>query len=262
MNLKLKNLSSNIISNKPFIISGPCSAESQDQLLNTAIELKKINVDVFRAGVWKPRTRPNGFEGVGIPALEWLRNVKSETGLKVITEVANPFHLNKILENDIDMLWVGARTTGNPFAVQEIADAIKGIEIPVFIKNPLIPDVNLWVGAIERFYNSGIKNIVAIHRGFYNNISKDYRNLPDWNIPKKLKNIIPNLPLICDPSHIAGRKDLVGKISKLALDYDFDGLMIESHINPKSALTDQYQQLNTDELKALLKTLQSENIFK
>ena len=262
MNLDLKNLSSRIIPNRPLIISGPCSAESQSQLLNTASQLKEINIDIFRAGIWKPRTRPNGFEGVGLPALEWLKNVKLETGLKVITEVANPFHLDKILENDIDMIWIGARTTGNPFAVQEIADAIKGVDIPVFIKNPLIPDLNLWVGAIERFYNSGIKDIVAIHRGFYNDISEDYRNLPEWKIPIKLKSLIPEMPLICDPSHIAGRKGLVTDISRLALDYDFDGLMIESHINPKSALTDQYQQLEPEELKILLNSLEKENILK
>ena len=261
MKQNFKDLS-NIILKRPLIISGPCSAESQEQLLNTAKKLKDINVNVFRAGIWKPRTRPNGFEGVGLPALEWLRNVKLTTGLKVITEVATPFHLKKVLEYDIDMIWIGARTTGNPFAVQEIADAIKGVDIPVFIKNPLIPDLNLWIGAIERFYNSGIKNIVAIHRGFYNNISQEYRNLPEWNIPVELKSLIPNIPIICDPSHIAGKKELVADIARKALDLNFDGLMIESHINPQQAFTDQYQQLEPNELEILLRSLETENFLK
>ena len=247
-------------SKKPIIISGPCSAESQDQLLSTAKKLKHLDVDVFRAGIWKPRTRPNGFEGFGITALEWLKNVKLETGFNVITEIANPYHLEKILEYEIDMVWIGARTTGSPFAVQEIADALKGIDIPVFVKNPLIPDLNLWIGAIERIHNSGANNVFAIHRGFYNNVSNEYRNLPEWNLPIELKKVFPMLSIICDPSHIAGKKEYVEDISKEAMNFNFDGLMIETHHNPKIALTDQYQQMKPEEFEILLENLKAEKL--
>ena len=261
MNLNHNILNSKISSNNPLIISGPCSAESQKQLLDIAFELKKLPINVFRAGIWKPRTRPNGFEGFGLPALEWLKNVKYETGFKVITEVANPYHLEKILEYEIDMIWIGARTTGNPFAVQEIADAIKGIDIPVFIKNPMIPDINLWIGAIERLYNSGLNNIYAIHRGFYNHSKEKYRNIPQWNLPLTLKDLVPSIPVICDPSHIAGKKEFVEEISLQALNLNFEGLMIETHTDPKNALTDQLQQLKPADLKIIIENFKKESII-
>ena len=256
MEIKLDKLSSYIHDSvKPLLIAGPCSAESNEQMISTAIALKKTNTSVFRAGIWKPRTRPNSFEGVGIPALEWLKNVRLETGLKVITEVANPKHVDQVLKNDIDMLWIGARTTGNPFAIQDIADSLKGVDIPVFIKNPLNADMDLWLGAIERFYNSGLKKIVAVHRGFFAYGSKKYRNIPRWQFPVELKRLIPGIPLMCDPSHIAGDKMLVKEVSQTALDLNFDGLMIETHIDPKNALSDQHQQLNPVELKELIDSL-------
>ena len=233
MGIKLDKLSSELNTNSPLIIAGPCSAESQQQLLSTANSLKEIGIKIFRAGIWKPRTRPNSFEGVGEIGLEWLKNVRSETNMKIMTEVANPNHLDDILKNDIDMIWIGARTTGNPFAVQEIANALKGVDIPVFVKNPLNEDLNLWIGAIERFHNSDIKQILAIHRGFFAYGSQKYRNIPQWQIPVELKRIMPSIPLLCDPSHIAGHRSLVKEVSQTAFDLNFDGLMIESHINPK-----------------------------
>ena len=261
-NKKLRTWLDDFNLDHPLVIAGPCSAETEKQVLSIAHELKDSDVSIYRAGIWKPRTSSASFQGIGKEALIWMREVKQKNKIKVSTEVATAKHVEMCLEYGIDMLWIGARTTGNPFAVQEIADAIKGVDIPVFIKNPLIPDLNLWVGAIERFYNSGIKDIVGIHRGFYNNIYEDYRNLPEWKIPIKLKSLIPDMPLIWDPSHIAGKKELVTDISRLALDYDFDGLMIESHINPKSALTDQYQQLEPEELKILLYSLEKDKILK
>ncbi len=248
-------MSSKSLIESPLIISGPCSAESEEQLLKTAQKLKQINVDIFRAGVWKPRTRPNGFEGIGVPALEWLKNVKIETGFKVITEIANPYHLEKVLENKIDFVWIGARTTGNPFAVQEIANAARGTNIPIFVKNPLIPEINLWIGAIERLKNAGLKNIFAIHRGFYSAISSMYRNIPHWNIPIELKSLMPEVPIICDPSHISGKKEFVRDISKKAFEYNLDGLMIETHIDPTKAKTDQYQQIKPSDLELILKDI-------
>jgi chorismate mutase len=255
MGIDLDKLSSELNTNSPLIIAGPCSAESQQQLLLTANALKEIGIKIFRAGIWKPRTRPNSFEGVGDIGLEWLRNVKSETNMKIMTEVANPNHLDDILKNDIDMIWIGARTTGNPFAVQEIANALKGVDIPVFVKNPLNEDLNLWIGAIERFHNSDIKQILAIHRGFFAYGSQKYRNIPQWQIPVELKRIMPSIPLLCDPSHIAGHRSLVKEVSQTAFDLNFDGLMIESHINPSEALSDKEQQLPTNELKKLLSNL-------
>ena len=252
MKIKLDRLSSYIHDSvKPLLIAGPCSAESNEQMLATAIELKKTNTSIFRAGIWKPRTRPNSFEGVGTPALEWLKNVKEETGLKVITEVAKPKHVEQVLKYNIDMLWIGARTTGNPFAIQDIAESLRGVDIPVFVKNPLNADIDLWLGTIERFYNAGVKKIVAVHRGFFAYGSKKYRNVPQWQLPVELKRLVPGIPLICDPSHIAGDKMLVKEVSQTAMDLNFDGLMIETHIDPKNALSDQQQQLNPMELKEL-----------
>ena len=255
MGIDLDKLSSELNTNSPLIIAGPCSAESQQQLLLTANALKEIGINIFRAGIWKPRTRPNSFEGVGDIGLEWLKNVKSETNMKIMTEVANPNHLDKVLENDVDMIWIGARTSGNPFAVQEIANALKGVDIPVFVKNPLNEDLNLWIGAIERFHNSDIKQISAIHRGFFAYGSQKYRNIPQWQIPVELKRIMPSIPLICDPSHIAGHRSLVKEVSQTAFDLNFDGLMVESHFNPNNALSDKDQQLPASELKKLLSNL-------
>ena len=255
MGIDLGKLSSELNTNSPLIIAGPCSAESQQQLLLTAHSLEKIGIKIFRAGIWKPRTRPNSFEGIGDIGLEWLKNVKSETNMKIMTEVANPNHLDKVLENDVDMIWIGARTSGNPFAVQEIANALKGVDIPVFVKNPLNEDLNLWIGAIERFHNSDIKQISAIHRGFFAYGSQKYRNIPQWQIPVELKRIMPSIPLICDPSHIAGHRSLVKEVSQTAFDLNFDGLMVESHFNPNNALSDKDQQLPASELKKLLSNL-------
>ena len=256
MKIKLNNISNYISSStKPLVIAGPCSAESNLQMLSTAKELVKTNTHIFRAGIWKPRTRPNSFEGIGTPALEWMNNVQKETGLKVITEVANSSHVDQILKHNIDMIWIGARTVGNPFAIQELVDSLKGVDIPIFIKNPLNADLNLWLGAIERFYNAGFKNIIAIHRGFFSYGVQKYRNVPQWQLPVELKRLIPDLPIICDPSHIAGNRTLINEISQTALDLNFDGLMIETHIDPVNALSDKEQQLSPIQLKELLENL-------
>jgi chorismate mutase len=256
MKIKLNNISDYISSStKPLVIAGPCSAESNMQMLSTAKELVKTNTHIFRAGIWKPRTRPNSFEGIGTPALEWMNNVQKETGLKVITEVANSSHVDQILKHSIDMIWIGARTVGNPFAIQELVDSLKGVDIPIFIKNPLNADLNLWLGAIERFYNAGFKNIIAIHRGFFSYGVQKYRNVPQWQLPVELKRLIPDLPIICDPSHIAGNRTLINEISQTALDLNFDGLMIETHIDPINALSDKEQQLSPIQLKELLENL-------
>ena len=241
---------------RPFLISGPCSAETEEQLLETARELAAMNrVSIFRAGIWKPRTRPNTFEGVGIPGLKWLRTVKQETGLPVATEVANEKHVYEALKYGIDMLWIGARTSVNPFTVQEIADALKGVDVMVFVKNPINPDIELWMGAIERVAKAGIKRLGAIHRGFSSYEKTTYRNQPNWQIPIELRRRIPDLPIICDPSHISGSREYLYEISQKAMDLNFDGLMIESHINPDKALSDASQQLTPNDLKELLSRL-------
>jgi len=240
---------------KPIVISGPCSAETEEQVLQTAKELKSAGINIYRAGIWKPRTRPNSFEGVGSVGLEWLKQVKAETGMLISTEVANVKHVYESLKAGIDMIWIGARTTANPFAIQEIADAVKGIKIPVLVKNPVNPDVELWIGAIERLYNAGITNIGAIHRGFSGFEKSIYRNIPQWQIPIELKTRIPQIPLICDPSHIAGKRALLKEISQKAMDLNFDGLMIESHINPDSAWSDAKQQITPKALEKLLDSL-------
>ena len=230
---------------KPMLVAGPCSAESAEQLMSTAMQLKELNiVDYFRAGVWKPRTRPGGFEGAGEKGLEWLKAIKEETGLKTAVEVATPAHIEKCLEYGIDMLWIGARTSVNPFSVDEIARSLKGIDIPVLIKNPVNPDVDLWAGVIERIINAGIKQIYAVHRGFYTFEKKQYRNAPLWEIPIELKRRIPELQILCDPSHIAGNRKLIPEICQHAIDLDMNGFMIESHCNPQKALTDAKQQLS------------------
>jgi chorismate mutase len=240
----------------PFIIAGPCSAESEEQVLNTAHQINNINcVKVFRSGIWKPRTRPETFEGVGDIGLSWLQKVKEETNLLITTEVAQPEHIDKCLKAGIDMIWIGARTTANPFSVQAIADALKGTDIPVLIKNPINPDVNLWIGALERIAKAGVKRIAAVHRGFYPFEETSLRNIPKWEIPIELKRHFNNLPIVCDPSHIAGTRNGIQDISQRALDLNMDGLMIESHINPDNALSDAQQQLTPQDLNNILSSL-------
>ena len=242
--------------NEALIIAGPCSAESEEQLLQTAIELAKIPaVKIFRAGIWKPRTRPDGFEGVGKIGLEWLKQVKETTELLTTVEVASPHHIEECLRNGIDILWIGARTVGNPFSMQEIAEALKGVDIPIMIKNPLNPDLKLWLGAIERIHQAGIKKIAAIHRGFYTYNSKPYRNAPLWEIPIELKRILPDLPIISDPSHIAGNRILLSSVAQKAMDLEMQGLMIEVHPHPEKALTDAKQQITAEALGKLLSEL-------
>jgi len=255
--LKVKEMSSwsNLIKNKPVIISGPCSAETEDQTIQTAIALKQIGINIYRAGIWKPRTRPNSFEGVGSIGLEWLKTVKKETGMLLSVEVANVKHVYESLKAGIDILWVGARTTANPFAIQEIADALKGMDIPVLIKNPVNPDVDLWLGAIERFYQAGLTKIGAVHRGFSSFDKSIYRNIPQWQIPIELKTRIPEIPLFCDPSHIAGNDELIQQLSQKAIDLNFDGLMIETHPYPDKAWSDAKQQITPDHLNQILKSL-------
>jgi chorismate mutase len=239
-----------------FIIAGPCGAETKEQVLETAKQIAALNkVSVFRAGVWKPRTRPNAFEGAGDIALEWLKEVKATTGLLTTVEVATAAHIEAALKAGIDILWIGARTTVNPFSVQEIANALKGTSIPVMIKNPINPDLQLWIGGIERIQKAGIEKIIAIHRGFYTAEKSQYRNKPQWEIPLQLKTHFPEIPIICDPSHICGRRDTLQMVSQKALDLDYDGLMIESHFNPDAALSDAQQQLAPKDLNALLEKL-------
>ena len=243
-----------IIAKKPYLIAGPCSGESEFQMLKIAHEIKEAS-DVFRAGVWKPRTSPGSFEGVGEIALKWLQKVQSETGLKVITEVATANHVNLCLEAGIDMLWIGARTTVNPFYIQEISEALKGVDIPVFVKNPIHPEMGLWLGALERLNKAGVNKLAAIHRGFYNYKESAFRNDPKWEMPIKLRKEVRDLPIICDPSHIAGKASLIEDVSQTAMDINLDGLMIETHNNPSKALSDAQQQINPKELKNILNNL-------
>ena len=241
---------------KPYIISGPCSAETEKQLLQTAKELvKHSSIDCLRAGIWKPRTRPNSFEGVGEIGLQWLKKAGREIGLPVTTEVANAKHVELALKSDIDILWIGARTVANPFSVQEIANALKGVDIPVMIKNPVNPDLQLWIGAIERVSQAGVRDIKAIHRGFSSFEKSTYRNTPKWEIPIELMRIFPEIPIICDPSHIGGNRNMIEAISQKALDLEMDGLMIESHINPKEAWSDAEQQVTPKKLQEILSEL-------
>ncbi len=240
---------------KPIIMAGPCSAESEEQVMNTAIPLAEMGIKIFRAGIWKPRTRPNAFEGVGSEGLKWLQMVKKETGMLVSTEVANVKHVYEALKMGIDIIWIGARTSANPFAVQDIADSLRGVNIPVMIKNPVNPDVDLWIGAIERINNAGIKRIAAIHRGFSSYDKTLYRNIPQWQIPIELRMRIPEMPIITDPSHICGNREFLQDISQKAMDLNFDGLIIETHCNPDKALSDANQQVTPDGLKSILDRL-------
>ncbi|MBV6483772.1 MAG: 2-dehydro-3-deoxyphosphooctonate aldolase [Flavobacteriales bacterium] len=242
--------------NQPCIISGPCSVESPEQVLSTAQLLAENGkVNFLRGGIWKPRTRPNSFEGVGSIGLKWLKDAGVAVGLPVATEVANAQHVEACLKNGIDLLWIGARTTVNPFSVQEIAEVLRGVDIPVLIKNPINPDLNLWIGAIERINAVGINKIGAIHRGFSSFDKSSYRNAPMWELPIELKMLCPDLPLLCDPSHIAGSKDLIQQVAQKALDMEMDGLMIETHVNPAEAKSDADQQLTPKQLVDLLNHL-------
>ncbi len=241
--------------NHPLVISGPCSAETEEQVLNIAHQLKNTDATVLRAGIWKPRTRPGNFEGVGSLGLKWLQRAKQETGMLIATEVANANHVDLALKHDIDVLWVGARTTVNPFMVQEIANALQGTNKIVLIKNPINPDLALWLGAVERICSANINNVGVIHRGFSSYEKSKYRNNPEWQIPIDLKNNFPDLPLICDPSHIAGRSDLIFDISQTALDLNFDGLMIETHHNPNEAWSDAAQQVTPEILVQIMNNL-------
>ena len=235
----------------PIVIAGPCSAETEEQVLKTARQLKETDTTVMRAGIWKPRTRPGNFEGVGALGLKWLQKAKQETGLMTATEVANANHVDLALKHDVDILWVGARTTVSPFIVQEIADALKGTEKIVLIKNPVNPDLALWLGAVERFYESDVKNLGVIHRGFSTYEKTRYRNNPEWQIPIDLQNKFPDLPLILDPSHIAGRRDIIFDLCQTALDLNYDGLMVETHFDPDSAWSDAAQQITPATLKQM-----------
>ena len=240
----------------PFIISGPCSAESEEQVMVTAKKIAESGrVNALRAGIWKPRTRPNSFEGMGAVAIPWLKNAAKETGLLSITEVAKPEHVELCLKAGIEMLWIGARTTANPFSVQEIAEALKGVDIPVFVKNPIHLDLQLWIGAMERLWQAGIRRIAAIHRGFAIGKPQRYRNEPLWEIPIELKRLYPNLLLLSDPSHIGGKRESIEKLSQRALDLDFDGLIIESHYQPDKALSDAAQQVTPEQLNDILNRL-------
>lgn len=239
----------------PLVIAGPCSAESEAQLLTIAHALKKIKATVFRAGVWKPRTRPGGFEGLGQIALPWLQKVRKETGLKIAIEVANLAHVKAALDADMDILWIGARTSVNPFAVQEIADALQSTDKIVLIKNPINPDLALWLGGVERLYKANIKNLGVIHRGFSSYKKTNYRNVPQWQIPIALKQKFPDLPIINDPSHICGNRTNIQKIAQIALDLNFEGLMIETHHNPDAAWSDAKQQITPEKLNEIITNL-------
>ena len=229
--------------NRPIVIAGPCSAESREQVMQTATELAEKGIKIFRAGIWKPRTKPGGFEGIGAVGLPWLKEVKEKTGMMVATEVATPAHVLEAIKAGIDLLWIGARTAANPFAMQELADALKGVDIPILLKNPVNPDLELWIGGLERLYNAGLTNLGVIHRGFGSYDKKIYRNAPLWHIPIELKRRYPEITIICDPSHIGGARELVAPIAQQAMDLNFDGLIIESHCNPDCALSDAKQQL-------------------
>ena len=241
---------------RPLIISGPCSAETEVQVIETTSQLAATGkIDILRAGIWKPRTKPGMFEGVGEPGLEWLANAKKETGLPITVEVATAHHAELALKYDVDILWIGARTTVNPFSVQEIADALKGVDIPVLVKNPINPDLELWSGAIERFQKVGLENIGMIHRGFSSYGNTEYRNAPMWHLPIEMKRRFPEMLLICDPSHICGNRVLLQHVAQKSIDLDFGGLMLETHIDPDNAWSDAKQQITPDQFKVMLEAL-------
>lgn len=256
MELELSPLSlQGIGTQRPLVIAGPCSAETEEQVMTTAMQLASKGCKIFRAGIWKPRTKPGGFEGIGEEGLKWMTQVKETTKMLTTTEVATPKHVELALNAGIDILWVGARTTANPFAMQELADSLKGIDVPVLIKNPVNPDIELWIGALERINRAGIKRLGAIHRGFSSIDQKLYRNSPMWHIPIELHRRYPNLPIICDPSHIGGRRDVIAPLCQQAMDMGFEGLIIESHCNPDQAWSDAMQQVQPDVLEFILDRL-------
>ena len=246
---------SEIESTRPMLIAGPCSAETEEQVLTTAHALAREGVKIFRAGIWKPRTKPGGFEGVGPEGLQWLRRVKEETGMYTATEVATTAHVEAALAAEVDLFWIGARTAANPFAMQEIADALRGVDIPVLVKNPVSPDLELWIGALERIYNAGIRRLGAIHRGFTWVDRSIYRNHPFWTIPIELQRRIPELPLFCDPSHIGGKRELIAPLSQQAMDLGFDGLIVEAHCSPDAAWSDKAQQVEPATMAFIMRNL-------
>ena len=258
-NKKMKDWLNNFNLSHPLVIAGPCSAETESQVMKIAHELNNSDVTIFRAGIWKPRTRPGMFEGVGAIGLKWLQKVKSETNLLTATEVADANHVKLAIDHDVDVLWIGARSTVSPFIIQEIAEALDGTDKIVLVKNPVNPDLSLWLGGLERLYNSNIKNLGLIHRGFSTYEKTKYRNIPEWQIPIEVKNRFPDIPMICDPSHISGRRDLIFDLSQTALDLNFDGLMIESHINPDEAWSDAKQQITPKTLIKIMKDLKVRN---
>ena len=246
-----------ILAKKPLIISGPCSAETEEQLVETAVRLHATGkINMLRAGIWKPRTRPGMFEGVGVKGLPWLAKAKAITGLPTTVEVATAKQVEDALSFDVDVLWIGARTTVNPFSVQEVADALKGVDIPVLIKNPINPDLELWMGAIERIQKAGIKNVGMIHRGFSSYGNTEYRNAPMWHLAIEMKRRNAGMPMICDPSHICGRRDILQAVSQQAINLDYDGLMIESHITPDDAWSDAKQQITPEVLATMLDSIE------
>ncbi|WP_456106193.1 chorismate mutase [Prevotella sp.] len=255
MELELEPLCLPCDKKRPIVIAGPCSAETEEQVMSTARMLADKGCRIFRAGVWKPRTKPGGFEGNGEKALPWLKEVKEETGMMISTEVATPDHVELAMRYDMDVLWVGARTSANPFAMQALADSMQGLQIPVLVKNPVNPDLELWIGGLQRLNQAGIKRLGVIHRGFSSYDKKIYRNLPMWQIPIELRRRIPGLPIICDPSHIGGRRDLIAPLCQQAMDLGFDGLIVESHCNPKEAWSDAKQQVTPDILDYILSLL-------
>lgn len=255
MELELQPLNLLSEQERPVVIAGPCSAETEEQVISTAKQLASRGFKIFRAGVWKPRTKPGGFEGNGEKALPWLKLVKEETGMQVSTEVATPEHVELALKYGVDILWVGARTSANPFAMQALADSLKGVDVPVLVKNPVNPDLELWIGAMERINQAGVKRMAAIHRGFSSYDKKIYRNLPMWQIPIELHRRIPELPMFCDPSHIGGRRELIAPLCQQAMDLGFDGLIIESHCDPDKAWSDAKQQVTPDVLDYILNLL-------
>lgn len=255
MELELQPLALPCDGGRPFVIAGPCSAETEEQVMTTATQLAAKGCHIFRAGVWKPRTKPGGFEGNGEKALPWLKRAKEKTGMLITTEVATPEHVELALKYGIDLLWIGARTTANPFAMQALADSLRGTDIPVLVKNPVNPDLELWIGAMERINQAGLKRIAAIHRGFSSFDKKLYRNLPMWQIPIELHRRIPDLPIICDPSHIGGRREFIAPLCQQAMDLGMDGLIIESHCDPEKAWSDAKQQITPDMLDYILSLL-------
>ncbi len=256
MEMDIKPLNLPGIENKrPMVIAGTCSAETEEQVMNAATELAAKGIKIFRAGIWKPRTKPGGFEGHGEKALPWMKRVKAETGMLTTTEVATPKHVEAALNAGIDILWIGARTTANPFAMQELADSLKGMDVPVLVKNPVNPDLELWIGALQRINRAGITRMGAIHRGFSSVDQKLYRNTPLWHIPIELHRRYPQLPIICDPSHIGGQRDLIAPLCQQAMDMGFEGLIVESHCNPDEAWSDAKQQVTPKVLEFILDRL-------